>query len=385
MLQTNEGSWKHPALHTHDGAERKASWLELFFDVVFVVVIAQLSHDLASDISLKGVASFTLLFIPVWFIWVGCESYASRFETDGIDHRLIVFAEMLVVACLAHFARDPFGSTSVGFALSYTAAKFLLVLLMLRAAYYNVEFRSVALRNCIGFTLGGLCFVASVFVPVPWRFALWGVGLLVDLGTPLLTTKHRRELPSPVSSKTPERFGLFTIIVLGEAVVAVIHGVSSAPAISVATALTAVLGMGLIFSMAWVYFDSVEHHSRKMSAAWSVLWIYLHAPFVAGVVVVGACIGHVVAAPIGEQLPVNIARGIVASSAIALAAVGMLQLTLKHTEKEQRMAIRAAWSKILTAAIMGVLCCTGVAYGPVLLLLILIVAFLPHMRHCTVS
>ena len=74
-------------LHLH----RKVSWRELFFDLVFVVIIAELSHKLASDVSLAGAGKYILLFLPAWWVWIGQTYYTERFETEGIENRLFTF------------------------------------------------------------------------------------------------------------------------------------------------------------------------------------------------------------------------------------------------------------------------------------------------------
>ena len=92
--------WQIPQLRTDEDREieRKVSWLELFFDLYFVVVIAHLSHGLAKHISWAGIGEFVFLFIPVWWVWIGAAYYIERFDTEGIEHRLFVFLQMVPIA-----------------------------------------------------------------------------------------------------------------------------------------------------------------------------------------------------------------------------------------------------------------------------------------------
>ena len=91
-----------PRLRTLDDEdERHATWLELFFDLVFVVAVAQLADGLAADPSVHGFLVFAGLFVPVWWAWVGYTFYADRFDTDDRLHRILMIAGMFGVAVLA--------------------------------------------------------------------------------------------------------------------------------------------------------------------------------------------------------------------------------------------------------------------------------------------
>ena len=74
--------WQKPRLRTDEDEEkeRRATWLELFYDLIYVAVIAQLSHKLAGDMSLKGVLGYMFLFVPVWLVWLSSTYYNERFE-----------------------------------------------------------------------------------------------------------------------------------------------------------------------------------------------------------------------------------------------------------------------------------------------------------------
>ena len=76
--------WRRPTLRIdeEEGLERKTTWLELFFDLVFVVVIAELAHTLSGEVSVTSIGVFSFLFIPVWWVWIGVTSYVERFETS---------------------------------------------------------------------------------------------------------------------------------------------------------------------------------------------------------------------------------------------------------------------------------------------------------------
>jgi low temperature requirement protein LtrA len=95
--------WKRPRLRIDQDSEgdSHASWIELFFDLVFVVVIAELSHTLEQHLSWSGFLQFAALFVPCWWAWVLVTFYVDRYDTDDPPHRLLILVGMLAVIFLA--------------------------------------------------------------------------------------------------------------------------------------------------------------------------------------------------------------------------------------------------------------------------------------------
>ena len=91
---------------------RHATWLELFYDLVFVVAISQLAHKLSGDVSPVGFISFVALFVPLWWSWIGTTFYSNRFDSDDLIHRLLMGFQMLAIAALAVHVHHGLGSSS---------------------------------------------------------------------------------------------------------------------------------------------------------------------------------------------------------------------------------------------------------------------------------
>lgn len=327
--------WRPPELHREEeaGEERRVSWLELFYDLVFVVVVAELAHGLAADVSVAGMERYVLLFIPVWWVWIGSTIYSDRFEANDLSFRVFTFAMMLPVAALAVFAPDALGATSVGFALAYAASRLILITMWARAGRHNREARPLTNRYSAGFSVSVGLFLLSVFVPPPTRFVLWGVALLVDLVTPVTTLEIQKRLPSLSTSKLPERFGLFTIIVLGEAVVGTVQGVTGQHDLTVLNAVVGALGIALAFGMWWLYFDYIAQRDNRSGVWWRLAWSYLHLPLVMSVAATGAGVQNVVAHP-GAGLPDEVRWLLCGAVALSLITVGLLEFTLAPEEGE---------------------------------------------------
>ena len=98
-ISVSTSRYKPPHLRSID-QEYHASWIELFFDLVFVFVIAELSHHLEEHLSVTGFLEFAALFVPCWWAWVLFTFYADRFDTDDVVHRLLMLSGMLAIAFL---------------------------------------------------------------------------------------------------------------------------------------------------------------------------------------------------------------------------------------------------------------------------------------------
>ena len=190
--------------------ERHASWLELFFDLVFVVAIAELAHELGVDHTLGGFATFAALFVPIFVAWQGFSFYADRFDTDDVLFRVCMLAAMLAVAALAIQIPDVAHGESTGFALAYVTIRVLTIVLNLRAYRHVPLARPLVGRYVVAFSFSVALWTASLAVPEPWRFVLWGIGLAVDLGVPArIGPRFVGRVPLH-ASHIPERFALFT-------------------------------------------------------------------------------------------------------------------------------------------------------------------------------
>lgn len=318
-------AWQIPLLR-HDeeyARHRPVTWLELFFDLFIVVAVSQLSAQLAENITLQGVVEFVALFLPLFWIWVGVTLYRERFETEGIEDRLMMFAFMILIAGVAVFAHGGLHQHYAGFVLSYSAARSLTILLWLRAGWHNKVFRPITLRYTIGFTVGQFCALASVFLFTgTLRYVLMGVCLALDVLTPLTTLKINKSLPRISSSKHPERFGLFTLIVLGETVVGVVSGLSQKTLnLTTAQGMAGVLAILLGFAFWWVYFDFIGRRPFRPSAYVLYAWTYLHFGMFLCIVATGAGVLNAIRAVTTGTLPAG------ARLLITLAVAGYFLIT----------------------------------------------------------
>ena len=287
-------------------AERKVTWLELFFDLVFVAAVAQVAEPLREHYTLAELTRFAPLFLLVWWAWTGRAVFSTRFESDDVVQRALTMVEIFAVAVMAANARESLASrSSAGFAAAYAAVRLILLIHYWRGAGNDARPLTVIYRAGHGVAAG--LWLLSAVVPLELRMMLWAVAMAIDLGTPWLTVDRTVHLP-PHPSHLPERFGLFTLILLGESVVAVMKGIESQETWSPLAASAAFSGVAVLFGIWWWYFEGLDAAAARtvrsrLDAVRLHVWTYAHFPLYLGVVIVGVGIRRVVTHATHEPLP----------------------------------------------------------------------------------
>jgi len=358
-----------------EGKERHATWLELFYDLVFVAVVSQLSENLSHDISLAGLLSFIALFIPVWFAWLGATFFATRFGTDDLAHRILTLLQMMGAAAMAVNVSHGFGETSAGFALSYAAIKFLLVIEYVRIGDRIPSARPLTKRYSIGFTLSAAIWTVSAFVPPPLRFILWGIGLTLDFVTPLLLGQLALKF-APHISHLPERMGLFTIIVLGESILGVVAGLAGHDW-DIYSSLSVGLGLSIPFSLWWIYFDNVDGSAIRAATEKGrkgiyYAWLYIHFPLVVGLSAIGIGIKQVASSNQEIVLPLSDLWLICGSVSSCLFVQAILHLAgSEDSDTEYKTRRKWATYRIISGIFVISIAILGLRLLPVVLMFIL--------------
>ena len=315
---------------------RRVTWLELFFDLIFVAAVAQVGEPLRADYTLAGLLRYCVLFVLIWWAWIGNSVFATRFNTDDALQRALTLVQMFAVAAMAANATDALDSrSSAGFAAAYAALRFVLVAQYGRARQIE-RARGLATRYLAGHGFAAALWLGSAFVPAPARFAIWALALAIDLGTPWIAVTHSVAAP-PDAAHLPERFGLFTLILLGESVIAVMQGMKSQEDWSGAAASSAFLGMAIAFALWWWYFDGAtaasERHIRSRGDAVRFhVWSYAHLPLYLGIAIAGAGVERVV--HLGTAARLHGDDGLILASSLAVAMLAMTAIGAVAPERQ---------------------------------------------------
>jgi low temperature requirement protein LtrA len=249
-----------PELNTEDS--RSASRLELFFDLAFVLVVAELAIEFRNDVTLHGELLFAGLFTIVWWSWVSSTLYANRFDHDDVLYRLYKLGSMAAVIGLAASATDATGERFGVFVACQLLLRAALLLQYHRAYRHVPDARAIARLYLLGTAIGAALWTVSLLVPRPVGFTLWGAAVLVEALVPLVATRHSADVPLHVEH-LPERFALFVILVLGESVAGIAHGLSDATWTPSAIPV-AVLSFVLAAALWWSYFDLAGARAKRL-------------------------------------------------------------------------------------------------------------------------
>jgi low temperature requirement protein LtrA len=349
-----------PRLRTLDDGdgERHASWLELFFDVVFVVAIAQLAHELAVDHSLRGFLVFGALFLPVFIAWQGFTFYADRFDTDDAVFRVTIFAAMLAIAALAVQVPDVAHGDSTGFVIAYTVLRSLMIGLYLRSYRHVPAARPLIVRYASGYTVGIAMWLVSLAFPAPARYVVWGVALAWEYSLPVRFRRFHEAIPVSVTH-VPERFALFTIIVLGETIVAVALGTAGSEW-ELAAALAGAFGFAVCAALWWIYFGTGAGMDIVPSVRAVLVFTHVHIPLLATLTAVSAGVAIAIQQAPGGEIDEGGRWALAGGAALYLAC-----LTVTQRQLVRGVASRKVMARVITAVVLIVVAVVGGALPPV--------------------
>ncbi len=307
-------------MRDHDVRERVATPLELLFDLCFVVAVAglaaELDHGIVDGHALQAAATYALLFVPIWWAWMSFTWYATAFSHDDALTRLLTLLQMGGVLAVAAAIPAAWEGELLPFSLAYAAMRLPLVAQWVRSARDDSAHRAFALTYACGSVLAQGLWVAGAALASAATAAFFVAALATELATPVLAvTRSPDRVFHP--GHIAERYGLFTIIVLGETVLAVSvglretldgeGGLGSAPIVVVAALVIA-------FGLWWIYFDTLGRDGLTRNRRAAFLWGYGHYALYAAVAAIGA----------GTQAQLHLAHaGDEAGSLVPIAAVAV--------------------------------------------------------------
>jgi low temperature requirement protein LtrA len=277
-----------PTLRTADGHhrdERRASWLELFFDLAFAGAVGQLAGAFQRHPGLAALGGFAILFTPIWWLWVQLTFYADRHETKDASHRISILAAILLCIALAASAPRALDGQPAGFVIAFVCLRGLQLLLYARARRHLPATRPLYGCYLIWFSVGGSLWLGSLAVGGCARYAFWGVALIADgLGSLAMLTPRRR---LPVNSThLADRFQIFVLIVLGESMARLISAAAARPwSLPLAVVLTAALIT--LAALWWSWLTAADHSAIDAPAA-IARFTALNLPLVAGIAAASA-------------------------------------------------------------------------------------------------
>jgi low temperature requirement protein LtrA len=316
-------------------AEHQVTPLELFFDLVFVFAITQVTSLLSHNPTWGGVLRGMLVLVALWWAWTGYAWLTSTMDVDEGGVRLAMLTSMgaMLVAALA--VPGAFADEAVLFGVAYLLVRVLHVVLYAIVSRDDPDLLGAVLRFAPTAIFGASLLVLAGFVDGDARIAIWVVALVIDYAGPAVLGAGRGWRIAP--EHFAERHGLVILIALGESIVAI--GVGAGFELTTGVVVAATLGIVLLSALWWLYFDvaAIFARTRLLQASGVAqarlardAYSYLHLPMVAGIVLFAlglkTTLGHV-----GEDLDTVPAVGLCGGAALYLFAhIGFLFRTTRR-------------------------------------------------------
>ncbi|MGR6538034.1 low temperature requirement protein A [Streptomyces rochei] len=341
-------------------AHRAATPLELFFDLCFVVAIAQagvqLVHSVAESHAGEGVLDYAMVFFAIWWAWMNFTWFASAYDNDDVPYRLVTLVQIagvLVLAAGVSRAFEEHDWTAV--VIGYVIMRVALSAQWLRAARCAPPpERAMALKYAGGVLVCQVGWLGLLLLPEGGRGWLFLVMVVLELSVPVLAERRHRSSWHP--HHIAERYGLLTIIVLGEtiaaATVAVKSGIDENDALGELLPIAAG-GLLIVFAAWWVYFV-VPVHGHLRSSRQAFLWGYGHYLVFASAAAIGAGLEVAVEQAVGEAHISTLAASASVTLPTALFLLTVWALHARHFK------VGVAEQLVLPTAALLVLCCTFV-------------------------
>ena len=283
--------WRQMPARDYREQHRASTPLELFFDLCFVVAVAaastKLEHALVEDHAVSGVVSYLSVFFAIWWAWMNFTWFASAYDSDDIPYRLLTFVQIAGVLVLAAGVPRAFDGDFTVVTIGYTVMRLALVVLWLRAAASDPVNRVRNTRVAVGTALCQVGWLAALLVPDPTHRGVFALLIVAEIAVPVLAGQGATPWhPGHIA----ERFSLFTLIVLGETVLATTVALGAAfddPEHRGSLTTTIVGGLLIVFGMWWKYFAR-SAETKLTSARAAFTWGYGHYLVFTSAAAVGA-------------------------------------------------------------------------------------------------
>lgn len=367
-------------IHTVPTEDEGSTWLQLFFDLVYVAILIELGNRLSHDLTLKGALEFALLFIPIWWSWLEFVFYGRYFPVDDIGHRILTVLYIAFMLVMAFEIHEVTTGTASAFLVGYGFSKFALALMYARAWKQFPEYRGMTSNYVLAFVFAGFLWLAIAFI-APTTFWLWGLATLVSVLSPLIIGILQKR-PSRAGQSYPptkyhfmlHRFGELTIIVLGEFFIKLVTTAEDREL----TTVNIYIGLSLLavsISYWWLYFDHLEHSRLTNAGSRLGIWVYGHYPFLLGITAYGVLGTKVFAATRGE--PLDDLKRLLFTIALAIALLAYAGIEWANKENDEPLSRQAQpWLRIGGAVALLALGVFGGSLNVGVLVTVVIAVFL---------
>jgi low temperature requirement protein LtrA len=314
-----------------DAAERRVAPLELFFDLVFVFALTQVTLLMSNNPTWEGLGQGVLVLAVLWWAWAAYAWLTNYIASDEGVERLLMFAAMGAFLITALAVPEAFGDDALLFAFAYAAARWLHIFIFAEAND-DVDTGQAIVRLARTALPAPLMLIAAAFLGGTAQAVIWILALAIDFAGPLVFGVRGFQVSA---GHFAERFGLILIIALGESIVAIGAGLEGE--IDAGVVVAAALGLIVACALWWAYFDwvALDAESRFRRARGDTraaiardAYSYLHLPMIAGIVLIALGVKKTIG-DVGE--PLKTAPAVALFGGIALYYAGHVGFRFRNT------------------------------------------------------
>jgi low temperature requirement protein LtrA len=336
------------------GDTTKVRFLELFFDLVFVLAFTQCTALMVEHPTWEGIVQGLFVLAVLWWSWGAYAWLTSVIDPEEGAVRIVMFGAMAGVLIVALAVPGTFGDLGLTFAIAYGVVRYSQLALFVLASQEDADLRYSVITLAVSSTVGIGLLAGASFLDGGPRLAVWALAILIDFGGPAIFGVEGWKL---VPAHFAERHGLIIILALGESIV--VLGVGAQIGLTAGVIVAAILGVALASALWWAYFDVVAivteqritraTPGREQNSLARDSYSYLHLPMVAGIVLVAVGLENTLA-HVDEALHTVPAFALLGGVALYLLSHVALRLRTGRTLNVHRLVIAAALVALVPVA-----------------------------------
>ncbi|MEO8820879.1 MAG: low temperature requirement protein A [Ginsengibacter sp.] len=287
---TTKSWWGAPKKFSTENIERKISWLELFYDLVYVIAISTITHYVAQQFSINALLDYFYLFVIIFWGWLNGSLYHDLHGTEGLRTKLMTLWQMVIVSALVITLHSDAAYLLFNATIVLLIMQMYITYLWWSVGLYDKAHRKLNKPYTIIYLISFVCLFATLFAKQPYIRILFYITLMLNCSPPFVTCwfLKRKTGALSLSSSMTERLGLFTTIVFGEVVLGVINGIIALNNQNITAYIQFVLAISIVFALWWLFFTIVSDKQCKNGLLNSSIFELLFIPTLIGLGMLGA-------------------------------------------------------------------------------------------------
>jgi low temperature requirement protein LtrA len=318
-----------------------------------VVLIGQAAHHLAGHLTWRGLGEFAVVFTLVWIAWTNGSLHHELHGHDDARARNTFLLQILVLVAMGACIPQAGGTRGAAFAVTAAVLLAVLAVLWLLAARGDrPEYRRPSRLFVTGTAACAVLLAGTALLPASARVPAWGLldaAYLAGFAAVILTATPGQAAALTITDALIERFGLLTIIVLGETLIGVVDGLAGEP-INGLTLSVGLVAVVVGFGAWWTYFDFAGHRHPRPNPTATLQWILGHVPLTAAIAAMGAAMVSLVDHAHDGRTPAATAWTLSAGAAVVLCATMLISVSLQAWHHDRGLYRPLAYTCAAVAA-----------------------------------